>query len=147
MSPGRSEGRTISQRTARSLAHGPRWGICSGQRRAVGERRREDLTPPRSSGTRSGDCGRASLAEASGEERIEESGGRDERGVGALAQDVLRALDRGDAAYRENGAVPGAGLAPGEHLLDLPRCNREGLGPYDIGALAAGPLEGRGALV
>src|SRR5215813_3247478 len=133
MSPGRSKGRTTSQRTDRSVAYGPR---------AEAPRR-----PGASLRLVSGDFGGANLAEANGEQGIEERGGRHECPVGALAQHLQGALDRRDAADGENHPIPGSGLAPREHLGDLPGRDREGLSSDHVSALAAGPLEGGGALV
>src|SRR5438067_13930017 len=81
MSPGRANGRTISQRTGRSVAHGPRGegGL--------------------------GDGGRANLAETDGEERVEERRRGHERGVGALPHEVLGTLDGRDPTGGEHGAV------------------------------------------
>src|SRR5256712_13977038 len=88
-----------------------------------------------------GHGGRAELTKPYGEERIEQRGGGDQRHVGALAQQVVGALDGGDAADGEDRAVPGAGLPPREHLLDLPRGEGPRVGADDRRAVAPGALE------
>src|SRR5207247_7108748 len=92
--------------------------------------------PPSSS-----DSGRAELTKPYGEERIEQRGGGDQGHVGALTQQVVGALDGGDAADGEDRAVPGAGLPPREHLLDLPRGEGPRVGADDRRAVAPGALE------
>src|SRR5215475_12659562 len=62
---------------------------------------------------------RAADAEPRGEERIDEGGGADHRPIHAAGERLAGALDRGDAAHRENGPVPGPRLSPREQLLDL----------------------------
>src|SRR5206468_4333172 len=89
----------------------------------------------------SSDSGRAELTKPYGEERIEQRGGGDQGHVGALTQQVVGALDGGDAADGEDRTVPGAGLPPREHLLDLPRGEGPRVGADDRRAVAPGALE------
>src|SRR5229473_3678471 len=74
--------------------------------------------PPMTVALSSRHGGGAQLAEAYGEERVKQRGGGDQRGVGPLAQQVIGALDGGDAADGEDRAIPGASLPPRQHLLD-----------------------------
>src|SRR5688572_10437419 len=91
---------------------------------------------------RSGDGGGAKLPEANGEERVVEGGGGDQSRVRALAQQVVGALRRRDAADGEDGAIPGARLAPGQHLLHLAGRQRPRVRADDRRAVAPGALEG-----
>src|SRR5204862_5479489 len=75
--------------------------------------------------------GRADLAEMDGEERVEERRRGDERGVGALPNEVLGALDGRDPTDGEHGAFPRPRPAPGEHLLHLARRDGKNVGPDD----------------
>src|SRR5262249_14283677 len=93
--------------------------------------------PPTSS-----DGGGAELTEPNAEHRVEERRRRDERHVGALAEQMIRALDRGHAADAENRTIPGARLPPREHLFDLPCRERPRIRPDDRRASAARTFEG-----
>ncbi|PYM80219.1 MAG: hypothetical protein DME09_19830 [Candidatus Rokuibacteriota bacterium] len=72
--------------------------------------------------------GPAGPAELEGEQGIGEGPRAHEDGVHALAQASQDALDGGDPARGEDRAVPVAGLAPGQRLLDLPGGSRVGVG-------------------
>src|SRR5262249_2702937 len=70
------------------------------------------VRPPRGSA-------RDAAPEPRGEEGIDKSGGADHRPIHAGGKRLAGALDRGDAAHREDGPVPGACLSPREQLLHL----------------------------
>src|SRR2546428_6533893 len=105
MSPGRAKGRTTSQRTGRSVAQGSGGSGSVRRRRLVDQRG-------------SGDGGGTGLAKASREERIEERGGGDQRGVRAVAQHGERAPDRPNASHGGQRPTLRPRRVPPRHLFD-----------------------------
>src|SRR3989442_11137123 len=103
MSPGRAKGRTTSQRTGRSVAQGSGGSGSVRRRRLVDQRG-------------SGDGGGTGLAKASREERIEERGGGDERGVRRLREHGEIAPDLQNATHCVKRPSPSPRLAPRGHL-------------------------------
>src|SRR5205814_7406275 len=117
MSPLRLNGSTTSQRTAGSVAHENATTSRRGAGASGGGER--CLVWGRGAPHSSRHGGGAELAEADREERIEQRRGGDERRGRALAEQVIRTLDGGDATDAKDRAIPGPGLSPRQHLFDL----------------------------